>query len=368
MASDVYTFADLNDLSIVESTDNFYCADGYSICCDYGSDYQSKLLLISPLKEGTAVIAIGNADSGLGTYLSSMLFDLVLDKEILKKCPLSNYGQREFIEWQLLNTGIINDMVIDFLEHSDFKGKCRKFVYKYYPCKDESEYREEVILLNTVLDQEQTKKLAEIFVNGVSGLGSFVEACLSYMKRWIDTGKLDQDIERFCNAKDDWRNYFKPAYWKMLQAKKKALKAATKSVTKRSYRYPKVLEDDGSFKTDGDAAITLKLPESSKLAGKYLCYAVACSQGDSVAVGGIFDEVPEYINTLEESDPGIDNAIVSFETAAVPTEPIFFEYLPNEETFIDYFFEGENHGMIYFGDKQEAYTYWSEKLQDRKDW
>lgn len=368
MSNKIYRFKDLSNLSIVESTDNFYCADGYSVCCDYGSDYQSELLLISPLKEGTAVIARGSADRGLGVYLSRMLFNVVLNKETLEKCPLSDYGQREFIEWQLLDTSIINDIVIDFLEHSDFKGKCRKFVYKYYPCGDGSEYREEAILLNTVLDQEQTKKFAEIFVNGVSSFGSFAEACLSYMKRWIDTGKLDQDIEKFCNAKDDWRDYFKPAYWKMLQAKKKALKAATKSVTKRSYRYPKVLEDDGSFKTDGDAAITLKLPKSSKLAGKYLCYATVWGQGEGVAVGGIFDEIPEYINVLSKEDPGTDNAINSFETTLDPYEAMFFEYLPNEETFIDFYLEDENHGLIYFGNKQNAYNYWSEKLQGEEDW
>lgn len=366
MSSNVYDFANLSNLFVVESTDSPSCFKDYDVCYDYSSGYPSELLLIRQLEEGTAVMPKGNADSGLGIYLSRMLFNVVLNKEALEKCPLSDYGQRVFINRQLLGTYIINDIIIDFLEHSDFKGKCRKFIYTRISYG--SEYKKEVILLNTVLDQEQTKKFAEIFVNGVSGFGSFAEACLSYLKRWVDTGKFDQDIEEFCSAKDDWRDYFKPAYWRMLQAKKKALKALTKSVTKRSYRYPKVLEDDGSFKTDGDAAITLKLPKSSKLAGKYLCYATVWGQGEGAAVGGIFDEIPEYINVLDEEDPGTDNAINSFETTLDPYEAMFFEYLPNEETFIDFYLEDENHGLIYFGNKQNAYNYWSEKLQGGEDW
>lgn len=359
MSSSVYTFADLNNLFIKKIEDSSSFDEEYYVCCDYRPNHWDKLLLISPSEKGTAVVPIRSDNQGLSTYLSHLLFDVALDKETLEKCPLSNYAHEKFIISRYCDNDIDLSAIRDYLDRAGFGGK-----HHWDWFVDKHGTRHVAVILDVVLDQEQTKELAEIFTNGVNDLGSFTEYWLDFFKWCIDTGKYERDMNRFCNDNKKQENYFKPTYWKMLQAKKKAID----SVSKKPYKYSRILDDDESFETDGDAAITLKLPESSKLAGKYLCYAVACSQGDSVAVGGIFDEVPEYINTLEESDPGIDNAIVSFETAAVPTEPIFFEYLPNEETFIDYFFEGENHGMIYFGDKQEAYTYWSEKLQDREDW
>jgi hypothetical protein len=365
MSSDFYTFAELSNLSIEPVTKEHDFDGGYHLCLRYpDSTYMEKLLFIGQSGDDTVIVPFNDSDYGLGVYLMYILCSVVFDKETFKKSPLSTYGYRNFISEQLDKGAIDFAIVKDYLDRSGFSEK-----YHQDRVVDNSSMfktRHKAIVLDTTLNQEQTKELAEMFINGVGDLGSFTETWIDFFNFYIKTGKYNQGIEEFCKRYTDSydKHYYKPFYWKKVLARKRL----ERSAVKRPYRYPNVLVDDKSFETDGDAAITLKLPSSSELAGKYLCYATVWGQGEGVAVGGIFDEIPEYINVLDEKNLGTDNAINSFEITVGPNEAIFFEYLPNKETFIDYYLEDENHGMIYFGDKQKAYDYWSDKLQGSEDY